>query len=38
MVEKSSVVVVGADAIGSSIAGWIAPKYENLSLLVRAML
>ena len=35
MNEKSSVVVVGAGAIGSSIAGWIAPKYENLSLIAR---
>jgi 2-dehydropantoate 2-reductase len=35
MNEKPEVVVVGAGAIGSSIAGWIAPKYENLSLLAR---
>lgn len=35
MSEKPEVVVVGAGAIGSSIAGWIAPKYENLSLLGR---
>jgi len=35
MSEKPKVVVVGAGAIGSSIAGWIAPKYENLSLLAR---
>jgi 2-dehydropantoate 2-reductase len=33
--EKSSVVVVGAGAIGSSITGWIAPKYDNLFLLAR---
>jgi len=33
--EKTSIVIVGAGAIGSSIAGWIAPKYENLSLLAR---
>jgi 2-dehydropantoate 2-reductase len=33
--EKRSVVVVGAGAIGSSITGWIAPKYDNLFLLVR---
>jgi 2-dehydropantoate 2-reductase len=35
MSEKPEVVVVGAGAIGSSIAGWIAPKYEKLSLLAR---
>jgi 2-dehydropantoate 2-reductase len=36
MNENPEVVVVGAGAIGSSIAGWIAPKYsENLSLLAR---
>jgi 2-dehydropantoate 2-reductase len=35
MSEKPQVVVVGAGAIGSSIAGWIAPKYANLSLLAR---
>jgi len=35
MSEKPKVVVVGAGAIGSSIAGWVAPKYENLSLLAR---
>jgi len=35
MGEKSRVVVVGAGAIGSSIAGWIAPQCENLSLLAR---
>ena len=35
MSEKPEVVVVGAGAIGSSIAGWVAPKYENLSLLAR---
>jgi 2-dehydropantoate 2-reductase len=35
MKEQSQVVVVGAGAIGSSIAGWIAPRYKNLSLLAR---
>jgi 2-dehydropantoate 2-reductase len=35
MTEEPRVVVVGAGAIGSSIAGWIAPKYENLYLLAR---
>lgn len=35
MIEEPRVVVVGAGAIGSSIAGWIAPKYANLSLLAR---
>jgi 2-dehydropantoate 2-reductase len=35
MSEKPGVVVVGAGAIGSSIADWIASKYENLSLLAR---
>jgi 2-dehydropantoate 2-reductase len=35
MREEPRVVVVGAGAIGSSIAGWIAPKYGNLSLLAR---
>jgi 2-dehydropantoate 2-reductase len=35
MKEESQVVVVGAGAIGSSIAGWIAPQYKNLSLLAR---
>ena len=35
MKEEPQVVVVGAGAIGSSITGWIAPKYENLSLLAR---
>jgi 2-dehydropantoate 2-reductase len=35
MREGPRVVVVGAGAIGSSIAGWIAPKYGNLSLLAR---
>ena len=27
--------MVGAGAVGSSIVGWIAPKYSNLSLLAR---
>ena len=35
MKEEPRVVVVGAGAIGSTIAGWIAPKYGNLSLLAR---
>jgi 2-dehydropantoate 2-reductase len=35
MKQEPRVVVVGAGAIGSSIAGWIAPKYENFSLLAR---
>src|SRR5208337_1476614 len=35
MDEKAGVVVVGAGAIGSSIASWVWPKYENLSLLAR---
>jgi 2-dehydropantoate 2-reductase len=35
MSEKPSIVMVGAGAIGSSIAGWIAPKYDNLSLFAR---
>jgi len=35
MTEEPRVVVVGAGAIGSSITGWIAPKYANLSLLAR---
>jgi len=35
MIEEPEVVVVGAGAIGSSIAAWIAPKYEKLSLLAR---
>jgi len=35
MSEKPGVVIVGGGAIGSSLAGWIAPKYENLSLLAR---
>jgi 2-dehydropantoate 2-reductase len=33
--QQPSVVVVGAGAIGSSIAGWISPKLGNLSLLAR---
>jgi 2-dehydropantoate 2-reductase len=35
MTEEPRVVVVGAGAIGSSIVGWISPKYGNLSLLAR---
>ena len=35
MSERPRIVIVGAGAIGSSIAGWIAPKYKNLSLLAR---
>jgi 2-dehydropantoate 2-reductase len=35
MSEKPEVVVVGAGAIGSSLSGWIRPRYENLSLLAR---
>lgn len=35
MNEKPEVLVVGAGAIGLSIVGWIAPKYENLSVLAR---
>jgi 2-dehydropantoate 2-reductase len=30
-----SVTVVGAGAIGSTLAGWVAPRYGNLSLLAR---
>jgi 2-dehydropantoate 2-reductase len=33
--EKLSFVVVGAGAIGSSVTGWIAPKYDRLFLLAR---
>jgi 2-dehydropantoate 2-reductase len=33
--EKLSLVVVGAGAIGSSVTGWIAPKYDRLFLLAR---
>lgn len=35
MGEEPRVVIVGAGAIGSSLAGWLAPKYANLSLLAR---
>jgi 2-dehydropantoate 2-reductase len=33
--EKLSLVVVGAGAIGSSVTGWIAPKYDRIFLLAR---
>jgi len=33
--EKQSFVVVGAGAIGSSVTGWVAPKYDRLFLLAR---
>jgi len=33
--ENLSVVVIGAGAIGSSVAGWVSPKYGNLFLLTR---
>jgi 2-dehydropantoate 2-reductase len=33
--DEPRVVVVGAGAIGLSLAGWIAPHCENLSLLAR---
>ena len=33
--KEPRVVIVGAGAVGSSMAGWIAPKYANLSLLAR---
>ena len=33
--KKLSFVVVGAGAIGSSVTGWIAPKYDRLFLLAR---
>ena len=33
--EKPSVVVVGGGAIGSSVAAWVSPKYDALSLLAR---
>ncbi|MGD0330606.1 MAG: 2-dehydropantoate 2-reductase [Nitrososphaeria archaeon] len=33
--EKLSFVVVGAGAIGSSVTGWISPKYDRLFLLAR---
>jgi len=32
---KLGFVVVGAGAIGSSVAGWIAPKYDKIFLLAR---
>jgi 2-dehydropantoate 2-reductase len=35
--EKPNIVVVGAGAIGLSVAGWIFPFNENLSLLARGM-
>jgi 2-dehydropantoate 2-reductase len=35
MDEKPSFVVVGAGAIGSSVTGWVAPKYDRLFLLAR---
>ena len=33
--NKPNVVIVGAGAIGLSVAGWIFPCNENLSLLAR---
>jgi 2-dehydropantoate 2-reductase len=33
--EKTNVLVVGAGAIGLSVAGWIFPHNENLNLLAR---
>jgi 2-dehydropantoate 2-reductase len=33
--EKPSFVVVGAGAIGSSVAGWLAPQYDRIFLLAR---
>jgi 2-dehydropantoate 2-reductase len=33
--EKLGFVVVGAGAIGSSVTGWIAPKYDKIFLLAR---
>ena len=33
--DKQSLVVVGAGAIGSSVTGWTAPKYDRLFLLAR---
>jgi 2-dehydropantoate 2-reductase len=33
--ERPRVVVIGAGAIGSAVAGWIAPHYSDLSLLAR---
>src|SRR5208283_1659443 len=33
--EKPNVLIVGAGAIGLSIAGWIYPYNENLTLLAR---
>ena len=35
MKEKPNVLIVGAGAIGLSIAGWIFPNNENLTLLGR---
>ena len=35
MKEKPNVLIVGAGAIGLSIAGWIFPNNENLTLLAR---
>jgi 2-dehydropantoate 2-reductase len=35
MLLDKKLVVVGAGAIGSSVAGWIAPHYERLWLLAR---
>jgi 2-dehydropantoate 2-reductase len=33
--EKTSILIVGAGAIGLSVAGWIFPHQENLHLLAR---
>jgi 2-dehydropantoate 2-reductase len=33
--EKPNVLIVGAGAIGLSVAGWISPNNENLNLLAR---
>jgi 2-dehydropantoate 2-reductase len=35
MKEKPSVLIVGAGAIGLSVAGWIFPHNENLNILAR---
>ncbi len=35
MNKNPSFVVVGAGAIGSSVAGWISPHYDNTKLLAR---
>ena len=35
MGDKPSVAIVGAGAIGSTIAGWLYPHYDNLHLLAR---